>query len=214
LKQLIEDVKQLKNLSYDYKMDVEFPNGDKDHLQGMTYLNTDDKFYYNDCPAFTMIYSDKWFYKADHKNKTLTVIDLEKEENKKVKSGREKEIFKNGALNTFLDSFLMKRAIVKNFKQEGDTYDIQLGFKGSTNVKMLRVVYNNVNGLLISCEMLISEPWQKTANTIRSMQLKVKYDNFKKVVDKSMFSEAVFFSCDHRKLELKKYDNYKLTKKI
>ncbi len=215
LKQLVNDLKSFKNLSYDYTMDAKFPNGDKDHLKGVIYFDIDDKFYYNSCDAFTMIYTAHWFYKADHKNKTLTIINLDKQKgkDKELKKAIQKEMFQNGATTTFLDSIVLKTATIKKLKREAGMLYVKLGFPASMVVQKIDLVYNTSDNLLSSYDMVEFQPWQRTSKGIEGMEVEVKFNNFKKVTDQSMYRQDNFFSYKKSKLELKKYDNYKLSAK-
>src|ERR1700760_4534444 len=80
LRQLVNNMKSCKSLGYDFIMDAQFPNGEKDHIKGETYADIDRQFLYNDCDAFTMIYTPHWYYNADHRNKEVTVINLDKKD--------------------------------------------------------------------------------------------------------------------------------------
>lgn len=212
LRQLTEHVKGLADLSYDYNMDITFPNGEKDNLKGVIYLNAADKVYYNECSAFTMIYSGHWFYKADHIQKTLTIIDANKD--RKGKKAREAELFRNDAVTTFLDSFLLKKSTIQKYVHNGNMIDISLRFPTTASVRSMDILYNTASDVLQSCYVTTSQPWQRTANGIQTLDMKVRFSNFQKITDKQKYSEEKFFTYENRKIELKKYNNYKLSTKI
>jgi len=197
-------------MEYDYTMEVHFPNGDKDFLKGKSYINIDDKIYYNDCKSFTIIYTKKWFYKADHRKKTLLIINLNKDVDKKIKKEAYNQIFKNGAINTFLDSFVLKSASIKKIKNEDSIHNVSLSFPGSSLVQKMDIEYNSTDNMLISYYMVVSQPWQRTPKGIQSIEEKIKFDHFKKVTDKNIYNESNYFSYAKKKIELKKYKEYKL----
>ncbi|MES2701537.1 MAG: hypothetical protein V4649_02805 [Bacteroidota bacterium] len=213
LKHLGQALKSIDNVSYKYQMDVKFPNGDKDHLDGSIHLDINNQLYYNNCPEFTLIYSDKWFYRADHRNKAVTIISRSKED-KKLAENRKQEIFKQGALNTFVDTMLLKRAVIFAFSESNEAATISMHFKGNTTIKNLTVTYNTKDGKVSKCSMEQWEPWQDEEGKRQHVQLTVGFDDFKYATDKSEYSESVFFSYDNKMLVLKKYNNYKLSKKI
>jgi len=198
-------------MSYSYVMDASFPNGEKDHLKGTIYLDNDAQRYYNDCDAFTMIYTAHWLYKADHRNKKLAINNLDKENNKKLKTATEKDVFQNAAAITFLDSVVLKTAVVKKMKHEGNLLKVLLGFPKSALVQQIEVVYNIATNLPVSYDMMVSHPWQRTPKWGQVVQTRIKCSDFKKPSDKSSYDESNFFSYNKGDIELKKYKNYKLT---
>ncbi len=209
LKRLSSDLKNITNLSYRYKMNVKFPNGDKDNMEGYVYLNTEDKIYYNDCASFTMLYSPKWLYSADHKSKTIEIVDLGKEKDKKLTKLREKEIFQNGALSTFLDSVLLKKGKVNKYDFEGNIYNIAINFP-QLNVQRMSLSFDTSKGLLVSCGMNLSNPFDKVPSGTRYVNVTIECDSFKTVTDKTVYTTEQYFVRTKNKTDLKKYNTYKL----
>ncbi|MCW3123052.1 MAG: hypothetical protein JWQ38_2544 [Flavipsychrobacter sp.] len=214
LKLLVSELKGLKDMSYDYEMSISFPNGDHDHMKGVTYMNNDEWVYYNDCDAYEMLYTQKWLYKADHRKKILTIVDMNKDYNKKLKKATERDIFKNGAVTGFLDSIMLKTAIVKRLKTVHDTLSILLEFPRASEVKEMNVVYDIKGHLPVKYDMVVYHPWQKTPKGIQVIETKITCSSFKKVTEKGKYSEDGLFSYKTGKLELKKYKNYTITTKM
>ena len=214
LKKLVHDFKSFRNLGYDYVMDASFPNGEKDHFKGTSCLDNDDKLYFNDCDAFTILYTGHWFYKADHRKKTLVIVNLDKDNNKKLKATVEKDIFQNGAAITFLDSVVSKKAKIKKFQWSGDTLKVTLGFPQKEITQRIDIAYDTVSHLLASYSMTVDHPWQNTPKGIQVIETKIKCSDFKKITDKSEYEEENFFSYKNAKIELKKYNDYKLSDKM
>lgn len=213
LKKLMTDFAAINNLSYTYTMDARFPNGDKDHVTGTIYLNTEDNIYYSDCPAFTMICTDRWFYKADHNNKTLAIFDLNKGKDKKLRKVRQKTIFKKGVLMGEVDSFLLKNGVIKSFSYEGNSYRASVRFREAEGARRMDITYDTLSNVLVSCRIEATEPWQSTASG-KEMEISIACKNFKKAPDRNMYSIDAFFSSEKNKIALKKYNSYKLITKI
>jgi len=214
LKKLVSDLKSMKNISYDYEMDIKFPNGERDYLKGMMYMNNDDWLYYNECDAFVMIYTHHWFYKADHRKKTLTIVNMDKDYNKKLRKATEKDIFQNGAVTTFLDSVLLKKATVQRIGKNGDTLEIALSFPKNVTVRKMDVVYDSKNHVPVKYDMTVNHPWQRTPKGIQVIETRMNCRNFKSITDKTVYDESNFFSYKKGKLELKKYNDYKFSTKM
>jgi len=214
LRKLITEFVSLKNIGYSYVKNIEFPNGEKDRVIGKMHLSNDDKILFDSSDAFTMLYTSHWFYKADHRNKELSIVNLDNEKNKKLKKAVENDLFKNGAFETFMNNVVMKTAIVKKYKQEGDIVNISLKFPPSQNVKSIEIIYDRKNKLPVSYKMVVLQPWQRSPKGIQSIEAKVECSDFSKTIDKGALDLQSYFTCKKGKIELKKYDQYKLSEKI
>jgi outer membrane lipoprotein-sorting protein len=213
LRNLVSDFKSLKNVSYDYEMEIKFPDGTHDRMKGNIYINNDDLLYFNDCDAFIMMYTEHWFYKADHRKKRLTLVNLDKNYNKKLKKATEKDIFQNGAVANFLDSVLLKTASIKKVKREKDTLEIAFDFPKKSLIRALNIAYDWKNHLLVRYEMTVKQPLQRTPKGIQVMETRIKCNDFRKSY-KTKYNENDFFSYKNGKPELKKYNNYKFSSKM
>lgn len=214
LTQLINNLESFKSLGYDYVMDAKFPNGDKDHIKGEAYSDNDKQFLYNNCDAYTMVYTKHWFYNADHRKKIVTVVNLDKNNNKKLKKATRNDILQNGTLTVFLDSIVLKKATIKKIKQESGITTIVLGFPKSMQIQELYLVYDTKNNFPVSYTMNVFQPMQKTASGIQGIKTSIKCSNFKKVTDLSVYNEHNYFSYNKGKLDFKKYNEYKLSTKM
>jgi hypothetical protein len=214
LQQLVADVKNIDNVTYDYSIDMNFPNGNKDHLGGNVYMNKAQKLYYNNCNAFLMFCSSNWTYMADHKKKVVTIVNEAKKSSNRDRRAREKEIFEADALNKYLDTLLLKRAVIRKYISENGRYSVVLGFKGSTAIKRMELVYNTADKILVLCKMEVDQPIRQTVEGFDVAEMQIKLSTFKKIADNKMFSEAALFSFNRKRFELKKYGSYKLCNNI
>jgi outer membrane lipoprotein-sorting protein len=210
-KRLASDLSRIRNISYDYKMTAKFPSGDKDKITGTIYLNMDEKIYYNDCGTYTMIYAPRWMYNADHKNNVVEVTDLNKRKDKKMRKEREKEIFQSNAVNSFLDSVLLKKAgVLKELRYTGSTYTIAVAFIKQPKIKKMTLVFDTLKNTPVSCNMILSELYEATSGSNKSVELNVDCSNFTQGNGKNSFSLDDYFTCNKNRIKLKKYTNYKL----
>jgi len=207
------DLGSIKKIAYSYNTDIHFPNGDRDHLSGFMYVNARDKVYYNECDAFTVVYSSRWFYQADHRNKTITIIDLDKQSTTERKR-REKEIFEGQALASFFNSFSSYRGRIKKYLNDGNKCEVELSFPLQSRVRHMRIVYNPKDTLMISSETTMMQPWQRTPKGVQSVEVTIKYSDFKKEIEKNQYDIGAYFSYDKKMVKVKKYNDYKLSAKI
>jgi len=211
LKNLVSIFKGFDNISYDYIMDGTFPGGEKDHIKGNIYIDTQNKLYYNNCDAFLMLYSANWYYKADHRKKLLTLIKLDKVKNKKQLIATENGLFRNSAVSKFLDSVVMKKAKTKYINLENGLLHIILGFPKTEAVQKMDIIFDKKDSMLVSYSMSVIYPLPKTQKGLEVIETSIKCTDFKNKPEKNKYEESNYFSYDDKKLEVKKYKNYKLS---
>ena len=214
LKDIATEMKGIQKMSYAYDEQVAFPNGEKDNLKGTVSVDNEKRYMFNDCDAFTLLYTGKYFYRADHRKKTLSIVDLKKEDSKKLKKETEKEMFENGALNVFLDSVLLKKAIVKNFSKIGDSsIKLELVFPPAIPIQNLTLTYNRITKTLVSYNMHMFQPVSKKAGQAIGVKITMNAYDFNKLDNNFKNEQDKFFTFTKGKLEVKKYNNYKLIRK-
>jgi hypothetical protein len=210
LKLIANELKTIKNMSYRYSLSAHYQNSDTDQVKGLVYVNNDKKLLFNDNNAFLVIYSSHWFYKADHRNKVVTILDLEKEKNRELKKSVEKDVFGNGAIATFIDSVVMKKGILKNFKEYNDTIQIEMGFPAWMNVKSISFIYDRKNQLFASYVIrTVYASGPSKGNTGDRIEV-MTCNDFSRNNDKRKYKESNYFSNGKNGLALKKYKKYKL----
>jgi hypothetical protein len=210
-------LKQLRNVQYDYIKKVQFPNGEKDQLKGKILLDNDNSFLLNDCDAFTLIYGSHWFYRADHRKKTLQITSLEKDRGrgngKKQKKATEKDIFQNGAVTNFLDSVLLKKGKIKDIKKEGELTQLTVSFPSSENVRSIIIAYSDTGNMPLRYELEVFQPWRATPKGVEGVEAKIICTNFSSINEKTENIIGNFFIYKKGRIELKKYKAYKLLSK-
>lgn len=215
LNKIFAELKGLKNVSYDYTRKGEFPNGDKDELKGKVFISRDDQSLLDDCDGYTMLYNGKWMYNANHRQKTLAIMDMQKGANKKMKQEVEKQVFGGASLDAFTDSLILKKATIKKFASDGKGAEkLSLAFPAGNIIKSIYIEYDRNTATVLRYEMVVFQPVQKTAEGIKGLTTRIACTNFSKTIDKAVFRDDAFFTYAKGKLSLKKYTTYKLTTKI
>lgn len=214
LAEISDELKSLKDLSYKYTFNINFPGNQNDRMKGQVFFDNDNKILFNNCNSFTLIYSKNWFYKADHRNKSVTIIDLNKEDNPDLKKAVEKDVFDNGSLINFIDSVVIKYGALKKFEQQGDIYKIEVVFPKSLRVKSLSMTYDKSKKLFVNYSLYIAYPVQQSKNKTEKITELMTCTDFKKIDHGLRHTEDDYFSVRKGVVTLKKYDKYKLSTKL
>lgn len=205
--------KTLRNFRYEYTQSAHFPNGQKDSLTGEFYMDNDNMVVFNDCDAFTMFYTSHWFYNANHRKKEVKAVNLDKEYSKKLKKENEVSLFQNNQLAKFMDSVVLKNAKISSYERSRDTMKIVLKFSQSQTIQEINLMFDEKLDMPISYYLIMMAPFQQTPKGIQSTKVTMKCWNFNKIGIGKKYSEDDYFVTNKGKIELKKYNKYKLIAK-
>ena len=86
IKQIFNELKTIDSEAYKYSMTLEYPNDQVERIDGEVYINNEEKIFFNQSNEFTIIYDTKWLYKANHKAKSIKIVDLTNYKNKQEKT--------------------------------------------------------------------------------------------------------------------------------
>jgi len=215
VKKIITDMKNTRNMAYMYSLSAEYPNGQEDRLKGEIYLGNDDKFMYNSNSAFTMIYSTDWYYNANHRDKTIALVNINKHLHKDYKDGIEKDMFENNALIVYLDSVVMKYGTIKSLRKDNDTVRMELGFPTKMPIRNIRFVYDEKNKVMVSYSTNTFQPWKNNEfGKDKGVRKTITCWNFRKTENNRKYKTEYFFAIKKNKALLKKYKKYTLTSKL
>lgn len=208
-------LKQMHNVRYEYLLTAAYPNGQTDRLKGEVFVANDRKLFYNNNDAFTMLYTEAWFYKADHREKAIALVNLDKHLRKDFKQQMEKDLFAQNSVSIYLDSLVQRYATVKGLKKSGDTVRMELVFPANMQIKTISLEFNEKEKILISYTMRVFQSWHndefgKDKGTTEVVTCK----NFKIISDNKAFGTDKFFVIKKNKVTLKKYGSYNLTSKL
>ena len=208
-------LKELHSISYSYTITAVFPTSESDKISGEIFFDGDQKQFYNECDAFTLWYNGSWFMRADHRKKTVSIVNLGKEINRKTRSGIEKDFFMSGAINRFVDSIVLKKATIESVKTNGDTMRFSLVFPRGFVINKLILAFDTKAQLLTKYEMYLIQNQVNTGNAKSSKNVKTQIicSRFRKAESSDFPECAQFFAYKKGKYTLNKYKNYKLTGK-
>jgi hypothetical protein len=216
IKKAVNLIKNLQDMSYEYLMSADYPDGAHDQIGGTVYIGSGkNRIMYNQCDAFTMIYSSKWFYRADQRNKTVTILNLEKHLNKDFKQDVEKSVFQGAMAGMFLDSVVGKFASIKALQKDGDIVKMELAFPDKHLIKQISIVYNDKEKSLMSYSITTFQPWKTNEfGKNKGITQTISCTNFRQEADDSKYNTGNFFSTKKGSVALKKYKKYKLITKL
>lgn len=211
VRKILGALKSTDGVLYDYSLSVSFPDNTMEKLSGTSYFSKQNAISYNESDILVSFYTRDWFYKADHHEKTVYVVNLSTKENRELKKSIEAQLFQNGSLNEFLDSMVFSKGRIKSFSSINDTTKVDMAFPPGNTVKGISFIFDCKGKNLIEYKMDLFFPTEQIdGRTIGSSQ-KIICRNFKDPDTKEKFRLENFFSVtkDGRIL-LKKYTDYRL----
>jgi hypothetical protein len=212
---LVQSLKAINNLGYRYSMDAVFSNGDKDKFEGSAYCDVGKNNFFNSSDACTMISSDNWMYYADHRNKTVSIIGLNKKsKGKKNKGNTPPNYLKYSLVTSFIDSVLLNTAFITKYSKNGDEIFAEMGFPENSVVKRLQIRFDERKKIPITYDLDVHYILSKDSRGVSAVTSKIKCDNFKVNENWESIGEANYFMIANGKVELKKFTSYKVLSKL
>ena len=210
VKEIVTVLKSVEKTAYDYTMDVTFPNGDKDHLEGNIFIDAHEKKYHVDCNAFEMLYTSNWLYKADHRSRKVTIVNLSGKEHDKMRAATERGIFKNDAIPVFLDSIILKNAKIRKQSFEGSLLKLELSFPEKGVVQRVEFLYDTSSKTVVKMLMTVRHLYEKTTKGPKFIETQISCRNFKCNAENNTLSEQPYFEVKGTKIVLNKFKDYRL----
>lgn len=208
LLKIAKELKACRHIGYNYTMSASFPNGDKDKMTGRLFALNDDKLLLNDCDAYTLLYTGRWLYKANHREKSVTIVDLGTKANKAFRASTEKQLFENDMVNRFLDSAVLKLSFIKSYKRVGDTLtDISIVFRKGLLPQKLQILMNERSGIPQKYTLVVSQPTARIGGNA-CIQTTIQCTDFVSTIHKLDLEAATYFEWKNGKAILKKYTTY------
>ncbi|PQJ13000.1 hypothetical protein CJD36_004450 [Flavipsychrobacter stenotrophus] len=215
LKNILAGLKDVSRIKYDYTVSFIFPDNSKQKLNGHVYVDNNRHELYNDNDLQTIIYTDKWSYQADHTEKEIAIRNNEKHLSKEYRHEMEKQMFQNNALSVFLDSVVMKRALMKSYKKSNDTINIELSFPANYAIRSIQLGYDEGHKKLFRYSMVTFFPEQGSApGNKQGTTNTIACSHFSDADASVEYGIDNFFVVNNSKLTLKKYNSYKLSSKL
>lgn len=200
---MIQSIGQFAAYSYDYTVKNTYPNGKNEIASGNVSMDFKRKFISEKGTYSTTLLTNKWYYKAEHTNKTLTLIDLEKYYRKNSNAGRLDHYFDSKAMQV-PDSVYLKHGKLESFSIKSDIVTIRFSFRNVMNLDTYELVYDKKNDIPVS----IYVKSYSTTN-IGIIYQEFKCTRFNKTLKPACFSADQLFDVKGGKVVLKQYKAYK-----
>lgn len=200
--ELLQPLQQLQSYSYQYQVTNTYPNHAVEAAKGIVYLNRKEKCLFEKGDYSTTLITDQWYYKAEHKEQTVTLVDLERYYARHQQPFRLSELF-NPDSKLMPDSLFLKHASLESITERGNIVTVRLKMQNLMNLDVYEISYDKQNNIPVSIyfKYVLATPaglaWQE-----------MKCTNFKKGVPAGSFSPQAYFEVRHQQAALKQYKTY------
>lgn len=211
----LKSLKDISEVSYMYDLSITYPQGNKEKLTGRVYVNNDQRKLFNENNFQSFFYTTEWSYKANHHDKEIAIINNSKYINKGSRNDMEAVLFKNNSLSVFLDSVVMKRAVVKSYQKSNDTINVELAFPKNSTLRSIKFCYDYGHKKLISYSMRTFYPEDgRTFDEKKGVSNYIVCSSFLQGESSEKLSMDAYFEISNNKVILKKYSGYKVNSKL
>lgn len=205
---VVGKIKQLNRYSYNTVTTAVFPNGKTDVLKTTTYMDTRKMNYAYKTDHEQVIMNNKWFFRAHHSRKFVSVFDLKKYSEKYPgPSGDLSAVFKSSLATDFLDSVVTSGGKLKTAKREGNIASFEFEFHKDAPLKSLVLKFNESSGLPEYIYMNTSYEDRYGKKT----SYKIVCNGYTGTFSDAAFNTDDLFSVSGGKVSMLKYKNYKIS---
>lgn len=212
LKTILASVKSMENYGYDYLITMNFPDGNAEKIVGEMYARNKERMMYNSSSIHEMLLTADWFYRANHHDKTVTVVDLKTSLSKEAKE-RKEDMFNGYITSYFIDSIVLRYGVLKNYKEQQDTIAFKLSFSlANTPLKSIELKFDYKNRIPILMKVTSFYPTGRgSATTPEGTWQTVTCTNYTLSRKGLQLDPSSYFTRDGKSIHLKKYTNYKIS---
>lgn len=212
LKEIAAAIKETRVYGYHYEMKVTYPDGQMDKLVGKNYIDGDNKVMFNENQDYIILLTPHWYYKADHLQKSVTLVNLQQHDNDANKVTYRGNIFSGSTTAYFLDSVVMKYGILKDYRESGDTVLLAFEFKINSPIRKMEVSYNSRTHLpirIITEAFYPDEPFDIVGSDGGTLQTIITED-YQKTIRMQPGDVEKYFNVKSGKVRLHQFKNYKI----
>lgn len=212
---VLKRLKDIREVSYTYDLLITYPQGNKERVKGRVYVNNEQRELFNENNFQSFFYTSEWSFKANHQDREVAIINNKKYINKDNRADMEKLLFQNNSLSVFLDSIVMKKAMVKNYRKSNDTINVELSFPQKSILRSIVFCYDNEHKKLISYSMRTFYPEDgRTFDEKKGVSNYIVCSSFLEGDSSEKLSADIYFEVNRNKVSLKKYPGYKVNSKL
>jgi hypothetical protein len=197
---------ELKNMTYDYSIVQTYPDNTVDKIKGK--IISAQKLYWENTGYDLIMQSDKWYYRANHEDKTVYIVNIGGRQTKKVKNIE--------SLTTFMPDLIYSKYGKTTSKTEGSVIKITIEFGPEVLVKKVYLEYDTKRNMPLLYQVELDRMYGIDGQNFDEKYLKQSFvaTNFGAKSDKAIADLSSYFSYNEGKITLKKYTNYKLIQQL
>ncbi|PQJ10495.1 hypothetical protein CJD36_010995 [Flavipsychrobacter stenotrophus] len=151
-----------------------------------------------------------FFYKADHRQKTILFVNTDKNYDRQLKRKTEQDIFDGGAIEKYADTSMLRTAIIKEIKISNEgVLSVVLSFPAGSLLRRLDLIYDKIKKMPVLYSVEVFQPSPEGYGPIKGVTVKMKCNNFTSRIEESELVSNQYFTYAQGKLELKKYNTYR-----
>lgn len=198
---------QLKNIpemGYNYTVVQKLPGGGQNTLKGKVVKTRD--FYLESNPQQLVIENKSWYYKLDHTNKTVTILNLERIRN----AAKKKALHQSDNISLIPDSIIERYGKI-NVTNSGTIVTVAISFSDLL-IKELDLQYDNQKKLPVLYKIDMDRLYSITEGNYEETYLHQTFvaKDFTARPDVAAGNLSSYFTNEGGTIKLKKYTNYQL----
>lgn len=208
--QVFEVLNVLKNLDefgYSYKINIHFPDGQKDSISGETYSSHAKGIVYNSSSLNTILYNGTWYFNANHTKKQATVYKMQKRFSPKIADSIAVGVFQFQMYKDWMDSIVTKYGTINGAVLSNNKISYTITFPTMLTIKRIFILFDLKRNIpdKIEVEAVVEEDEDGQAVST------ITCTNYTKDFDEHKLNMKSYAEIDPAKsLKLIKYKNYKL----
>ncbi|WP_157977299.1 hypothetical protein [Taibaiella helva] len=211
LRAVVNQLKTLTSYSYQSVTNATFPNGQKDRSETHVYMDGAGKRLCYTTEKQVLLLTSQWAYRADHRQKTVSVFDVVRYKDKYRQAMPELEaVFKANLAAVFMDSVLVRHGKLVSAKKKGSQTTFVIGFPSGYSVEEMVIVYDHSRRLPESIRTRTFYPGDATNNRAKGTTIETVSSHYTAGVPETVFDTKQYFSIQKGKVILSRYPQYKI----
>lgn len=205
--EVLRVLRDLDEFSYNYKINIQFPDGQKDSIIGETFSSRQKGIVYSSSGLNTVLYNGDWYMNADHILKKVVVYPMNKRFNTGIADSIKTSIFQFSYYKEWMDSLVLKYGTVNGALVSKDRISYTITFQPNIPIRKIAVVFNLKKNMpeRIEVEAVVEE--DEDGKTISRM---VCTDYKTHIEERKISMDTYCQTGDKQRIKLTKFKNYKL----
>ena len=201
----LNGIRRVSTYSYQYHIQMSYPNGDKDQLKGEVACDLERGLMLNKSSDKSLLLTNDWYYAAIHDQKTVMIYNLPKMLAKEKRKPDElmKE-FKQSMQYGFPDSAMMSKGHVAECSLEGKMIHLVVVFAEPAHIRRLELTYDKVEQLAQTVHLTAFYPYESRLGDKDRLKgfgkgttQEIVCTNYKRKLAAETFATAPFFKVEH-----------------